>query len=88
MSRCVRADSCTFFNNKMKEMHESAALFKLTYCEGDRSSCARLYLFTYLEYLNFSIDGKTEEIIFELLDTLYPDQLDKVRRLLPKPESE
>ena len=53
------------------------------YCEGDHSKCARNYLFTYMEKRGFSTDDKTKDIIAKLSDTLYPDQLQKVKKALP-----
>ena len=52
------------------------------YCEGDYSKCARNYLFAYMEKKNI-VDDKTEKIIARLSDTLYPDQLQKVKKALP-----
>ena len=88
MSKCRRAESCSFFNNKMKAVPATAELFKKNYCEDDHSKCARNYLFAYLEKRDFSVDDKTEETITKLSDTLYPNQLEKVKKELPDSESE
>ena len=71
----------------MKTMPITAKFLMKNYCEGDHSKCARNYLFTYLEKQDFSMDDKTKDIIAELSDTLYPDQLQKVKKALPEPRS-
>jgi hypothetical protein len=71
----------------MKTMPITAKFLMKNYCEGNYSICARNYLFTYLEKKNFSIDDKTKDIIAELSDTLYPDQLQKVKKALPDKRS-
>ena len=88
MSKCIRVESCSFFYEKRQKMPGIAALFKQTYCENDHSKCARNYLFTYLEKKEFSVDDKTEDFFSELLDTLYPNQFDEVKRDLPDLGSE
>lgn len=66
----------------MKNMPITAKFFMQNYCEGDYSKCARNYLFAYLEKKDV-VDDKTEKIIAKLSDTLYPDQLQKVKKALP-----
>ena len=87
MSTCKRIENCNFFNIKMKTMPITADFFKINFCESDYSECARNYLYTYLEKKNISIDDKTEDIITELSDTLFPDQLEKVKKTLTDLES-
>ena len=67
----------------MKDMPITANFIIKNYCEGDHSKCARNYLFTYMEKRGFSTDDKTKGIIAKLSDTLYPDQLQKVKKTLP-----
>ena len=67
----------------MKNMPIAAEFFKKDFCENDYSKCARNYLFTYLEKKDFSVDDKKEKIITKLLDTLYPNQLAKVKKAFP-----
>jgi hypothetical protein len=83
MSTCRRIENCSFFNIKMKAMPITAKFFMKNYCEGDHSKCARNYLFTYMEKNDFSTDDKTKDIIAKLSDTLYPDQLEIVKKALP-----
>jgi hypothetical protein len=67
----------------MKSMPVAAELIKKEFCENDYSNCARHYLFTYLEKKDLSVDKKTEDIIAKLSDTLYPHELNKVKKALP-----
>ena len=67
----------------MKAMPITAKFFMKNYCEGDYSKCARNYLFTYMEKKDFSTDDKTKAIIAKLSDTLYPDQMEIVKKALP-----
>ena len=83
MSICKRIENCSFFNINMKTMPITAKFLMKNYCEGDHSKCARNYLFTYLEKQDFSMDDKTKDIIAKLSDTLYPDQLEIVKKALP-----
>ena len=66
----------------MKSMPITAKYFMKNYCEGDHSKCSRHYLFTCLEKKDISVDDKTEGIIAKLSATLYPDQLQKVKKAL------
>ena len=72
----------------MKAMPITANFFIKIYCEGDSSKCARNYLFTYLERRNFSVDDKTEGYISKLSDSLYPNELQKVKKALPDSDLE
>jgi len=83
MTKCRRIENCSFFNIKMKDMPITAKYFMENYCEGDHSKCARNYLFTYLDKKDIVVNDKTEKIIGRLSDTLYPDQLQKVKKALP-----
>jgi len=83
MAKCRRIDNCSFFNLKMKEMPITAKYFMENYCEGDHSKCARNYLFAYLEKRDIVLDDRKEKIIAKLSDSLYPDQLQKVKKALP-----
>ena len=87
MSTCRRIENCSFFNINMKAMPITAKFFVKNYCEGNYSKCARNYLFTYMEKKDFSTDDKTKDIIAKLSDTLYPDQLQKVKKALPDSRS-
>ncbi len=82
MSTCRRTENCSFFNIQMKDMPITAKYFIKNFCEADYSECARNYLFTCLERKDFSVDDKTKDIITELSDTLFPDQLKKVKKAL------
>ena len=88
MTTCRRIKNCSFFNIKMKTMPITAKYFKKNFCEGDYFKCARNYLFNYLEKNDFSVDDKRKDIIAKLSDTLYPDQLEKVKKALPDSGSE
>lgn len=83
MNKCRRMENCSFFNIKMKDMPVTAKYFIENYCEGNYSKCARKYLFAYLDRKDIVLDDKTEKIIARLSDTLYPDQLEKVKKALP-----
>ncbi len=67
----------------MKDMPITAKYYMKLYCEGDHSKCAIKYLLTYLDKKHIVVDDKTEKIIARLSDTLYPDQLEKVKKALP-----
>ena len=74
-------ENCSFFNVTMKNMPITAQFFMQNYCEGEYSKCARHYLFAYLDKKDI-VDDRTEKIIAKLSDTLYPDQLQKVKKAL------
>jgi hypothetical protein len=83
MSPCRRRENCSFFNREMKNMPVTAELIKKDFCENNYSNCARNYLFTYAEKKDRSVDRKTEDIIAKFSDTLYPHELNKVKKALP-----
>jgi hypothetical protein len=69
-------------------MPVTAEFIKKDFCENEYSKCARNYLFTYLEKKDLSVDDKTEEIITKLSESLYPHELNKVKKALPGSEQE
>ena len=46
MSDCDLLRTCIFFNDKMADMPSTAEVFKLNYCRGDNTKCARYMVFT------------------------------------------
>lgn len=41
MAVCEILPSCIFFNDKMKDMPGTTSFFKLKFCQGDNTHCAR-----------------------------------------------
>ncbi len=41
MAVCEILPACIFFNDKMKGMPGTASFFKLKFCQGDNTHCAR-----------------------------------------------
>lgn len=69
MADCVCVPGCPFFNDKMKGRPATIQMYKLKYCQGDFSSCARFMVFQKLGKGNVPIDlfpnerEKAEDII-------------------------
>ena len=80
MGKCPKADSCSFFHQRMPGMPTIAALFKKRLCEGDNTSCARYYLFTHVQSSNLS--DEMEARISELSINLYPNELARVKSII------
>ena len=46
MACCEKVEKCQFFNDKMDDMPATSPAMKETYCESDRTSCARYMVST------------------------------------------
>ena len=61
MAQCDRLESCLFFNDRMDQVADSAALQKHQYCLGDYEGCARHRVETLLGSTNVPPDLLPEE---------------------------
>ena len=71
MADCELLQGCIFFNDKMEKIPATAEIFKIRYCRGDSSECARHMIFEKL--------GRSR-----VTEDLFPNQVDKARTLLAK----
>jgi hypothetical protein len=71
MADCECLAGCPFFNDRMAEKPATAELFKIRYCRGDFSICAR--------YMVFKTLGKPK-----VPADLYPNDVDRANGILKK----
>lgn len=45
MSDCELLKTCIFFNDKMANIPSTVEIFKIKYCRGDNTECARYMVF-------------------------------------------
>jgi len=69
MAECEVLSTCIFFNDKMRDMPGTAAIYKKKYCQGDNSICAR--------YMVFKALGKPK-----VPSDLFPNQDEKAREII------
>ncbi len=69
MAVCELLHYCPFFNNQMDDMPSKSETYKILYCKGDSSNCARHIVFTALGREDIPAD-------------LYPNQADPSDDLL------
>ena len=56
MSDCELLKTCIFFNDKMASLPSTVEIFKLKYCRGDNSECARFRVYTALGREHVPVD--------------------------------
>jgi len=44
MEACEKLEACPFFKDQMDQMPAVAGLMKKTYCQGDKTKCARYHV--------------------------------------------
>ena len=69
MADCDLVKGCIFFNDKMVNYPTTAGFLKKTYCQGDRSGCARYMVFKTLGREHVPTD-------------LFPHNIDRARQLI------
>ena len=69
MSDCQLIEKCIFFNDKMAHMPSMSEIFKMRYCRGDRTVCARFVVFRELGREHVPSD-------------LYPNEMDRAIALV------
>jgi hypothetical protein len=69
MADCECLPGCPFFNDKMKNMPGTAAMFKNKYCQGSSLDCARHIVFKTL--------GKSA-----VPGDLFPNQVERAQSLV------
>ena len=71
MAMCEKFEKCPFYQGKMDCDKGVGAMYKRTYCEGDKTKCARYIVSTQCgpEFVNNSLypnmDKKAQEILAE-----------------------
>jgi len=89
MARCENLDFCSFFQAKMIGMPSLVNMMKQSFCEKDKSSCARYMLrekmlkgYTLPEedtlHLGDTFIGNLETLI----ENLYPNDHEKLERIM------
>ena len=69
MAMCEKFEKCPFYQGKMDCDKGVGAMYKRTYCEGDKTKCARYIVSTQCgpEFVNNSLypnmDKKAQEIL-------------------------
>ena len=79
MKDCLRAETCSFFAEQMKNMPSIAALFRRHFCHGTYYGCARYHLCNYMIEKDYVVSDEIEAKIADLSVTLFPDELARVR---------
>lgn len=69
MSDCELLKTCIFFNDMMPNMPSTVEVFKLKYCRGDNSDCAR--------YTVFAARGREH-----VPQNLFPNQGEVARKII------
>jgi hypothetical protein len=71
MADCEFLEKCIFFNDKMAGIPSTSEIFKLRYCQGQNSDCAR--------YLVRMALGKER-----VPEGLFPNQVDDAREIIAR----
>lgn len=71
MADCELLAGCIFFNDKMAKKPSTAELFKIRYCRGDCTKCAR--------YMVFKALGRPK-----VPPDLYPNAVDRAEEIIKK----
>lgn len=45
MAQCELVETCLFFNDQMSGQRQISAIYKMRYCRGDNSRCARYMVY-------------------------------------------
>jgi hypothetical protein len=69
MAVCEILPSCIFFNEKMQNMPGTTAFFKVKYCQGDNTNCARFKVLKSCGRENVPAD-------------LFPNQVEKANNII------
>jgi hypothetical protein len=79
---CPYAESCDFFNSKLKAMPSMAELYKLNYCKGNHESCARKVLFMAFGKSKPLMPAREKEEVLRVLTGIFPNQSDVCARVM------
>jgi hypothetical protein len=71
MADCELLSTCVFFNDMMSNMPSTSNIFKIVYCNGNNSNCAR-----YMVRKELGKDRVPAD--------LFPNQTDKARDIISK----
>lgn len=69
MAVCEILPTCIFFNEKMQNMPGTTAFFKVKYCQGDNTNCARYMVLKSCGRENVPVD-------------LFPNQVERASKII------
>lgn len=69
MADCELLVKCIFFNDRMASMQGLSELYKIKYCRGENTDCAR--------YQVFKVKGREN-----VPSDLYPTEMDKAKKII------
>jgi len=82
METCMRAEACSFFNEKMKSMPAMVESYKSDYCFANKSACARNKVFDKILQGFTPADDAMMARLEKELKHLYPDDAQRAETII------